>query len=319
MPELIAVTGAGGWIGREVCAWLRAHGHAVRPLTRLGELPGGLGLDLAADENDPRWRDVLLGCTAVIHCAAHVHRREASGEEQARFFQVNTHGTGRLLAACREAGVARFVLVGTSAVYDWSANRPMAENDVLAPATAYARSKFEAEALVGAADIDGRIARLATVYGNGDRANFGRLAVALRRRRFLLPGDGQTRKSVLEVKQAGEVLGRLALLPATPDRIINIASPSVPTLHEICSALSAVCGVKPPRRVPLPLLRIAALVGDGLTRIAGRAPLTSDVLRKLTTTTVLDTGRLVALLPEIKWKSFRDSLLESSDYYARLE
>jgi hypothetical protein len=103
------------------------------------------------------------------------------------------------------------------------------------------------------------------------------------------------------------------------DRIINIAAPCVPTLNEICIALSDACGVKPPRRVPLPLLRIAARVGDGLARIAGQAPLTSDVLRKLTTPTVLDTGRLVRLFPEIKWKSFRDSLQDSSDYYARIE
>lgn len=316
---MIAVTGASGWVGHEVCRWLESQHHVVRRFVRKPNSAAEIALDLAVDRFPSDVVAALVGCEAVVHCAAHVHRREESDEAQARFLQINTRGTARLLAACREAGVARFVLVGTSAVYDWSANRPMAENDVLAPVTAYARSKFEAEALVGGADIDGRIARLATVYGNGDRANFARLAVALRRRRFLLPGAGQTRKSVLEVKQAGEVLGRLALLPALRDRIVNVAAPCVPTLHEICDALSAACGVKPPRRAPLPLLRIAARVGDGLARIAGHAPLTSDVLRKLTTPTVLDTDRLVRLFPEIKWKSFRDSLQDSSDYYARIE
>jgi len=316
MPELIAVTGAGGWIGSEVCAWLRAHGHAVRPLTRLGDLPGGLRLDLTADENDPRWREVLLGCTAVIHCAAHVHRPIETQTEKELFELVNVAGTAKLLAAAVQVGVSRFVFVSSSAVYDWSKQGPMKEDAALQPATAYAKSKLEAESVVRRSVLDWRIGRLATVFGHGDTANFKRLARALKARRFVIPGQGNARKSVLSASQAGELLGRLATQQEGSRAVLNLASPLAPSLREICTAFSRRCRFANAPSAPLWLLRGGALLGDRLRVLGVPVPLDTNLLAKLTTPTVLDVSAMQQVFPDLNWKAFDETLEPAAGYYA---
>lgn len=316
MPELIAVTGAGGWVGREVCAWLRANAYAVRPLTRSGGLPGGVGLDLTAPENDPQWRQALQGCTAVIHCAAHVHRPLETAEEKKLFELVNVAGTAKLLAACGQEGVNRFVLVSSAAVYDWSSGAPMREDGGLRATTAYAKSKLEAEALVRGSALDWRIGRLATVFGRGDTANFQRLARALKARRFVIPGAGDARKSVLPVSRAGELLGRLATQQEGGRTVLNLASPNAPSLREICTAFSRRCGFPSAPTAPLWLLRGGAFLGDGLRALGLPTPLDTNTLAKLTTPTVLDVSAMKHAFPNLNWPEFEEALAPAADYYA---
>jgi nucleoside-diphosphate-sugar epimerase len=319
MPGPIAVTGSAGWIGREVCAWLEGNGQAVRRLTRSGSPPGSFKADLLAEPGDGALAGALGGCAAVIHCAAHVHRPVETAAERGLFQSVNVEGTRRLLAACEAAGVGRFVLASTVAVYGWAADgRARREDDPLAPATAYAGSKLESERLVRGSGLDWRIARISTVYGDGDRANFFRLAQALRRRRFVLPGDGRARKSVLPVDRAAELLARLASLPEARTGIVNLAAPYAPSLAEICSAFSAACGFARPVRAPLALLRAAGFFGDALARLGLSLPLTTQVLGKLTTETVVDVGRMRSYFPDLRWDSFEETLRKSSLYYGRI-
>lgn len=315
-PELIAVTGAGGWIGREVWGWLRTRGYAVRPLTRMGELPDGLGLDLTATETDPKWRDALKGCTAVIHCAAHVHRPIETQSDKELFKLVNVDGTRKLLAAALRARVSRFILVSSAAVYDWSEVGPMKEDSALRPATAYAKSKLEAESLVRVSTFDWRIGRLATTFGHGDTANFWRLAQALKARNFVIPGKGCSCKSVLLASRAGELLGRLATQQKGARTVLNLASPEAPSLQQICAAFSKCCGFASAPAAPIWMLRGGALVGDALRSLGLPAPLDTDTLAKLTTSTVLDVSAMQQVFPNLKWPGFEEALAPAAKYYA---
>jgi UDP-glucose 4-epimerase len=317
--EQIAVTGATGWIGREICDWFESRGVAVRRLGRKGNRPDVTQLDLNSEFTDTLWEKAIRGYSAVVHCGGHVHRNIETPEECRLFAAVNVEGTRRLLKTCKRVGVERLVFVSSSAVYDWRFGLPANETTFVRPATAYAASKLEAERLVRESGLDWRIARLATVYGLGDQANFARLAGALSRRRFVIPGDGTWRKSVLPVTRAAELIGRLMLLGDEAQRIIlNLAAPSAPSLTEICDAFSQACGFPPARHVPLSGLRVAALLGDGLKSLRLPFPLTSETLLKLTTSTVLDVSRMQALFPDIPWVTFAQSLEADAHYYRRL-
>jgi UDP-glucose 4-epimerase len=189
---------------------------------------------------------------------------------------------------------------------------------VLRPMTAYAASKLEAEALVRESGLDWRIARLATVYGTGDRANFARLAGALRRGRFVIPGHGHWKKSVLSVARAGELLGRMAVAGAEARNVIvNLASPTAPSLEEICDGFSRICGFPQAKHAPLVSLKIAASIGDLAQRLQVPFPLTLKTLRKLTTSSVLDVTKMEALFQGTYWTTFADSLRTCADHYAR--
>jgi nucleoside-diphosphate-sugar epimerase len=316
---VIAVTGASGWVGRAVSSWLEQQGHPVRRLVRRPAGPTEQTFDLTEQDWARRWPQILSDCVAVVHCAAHVHRPVETDTECKAFAEVNERATDRLLQACHTAGVRRFVLASTVAVYDWSEPGRIAREDhPLAPSTAYGQSKLAAEAHVRRWRGDWCIARLATIYGENDCANFARLAAALRRRRFVLPPTATARKSVLPLQQAAACLGRLSLLSSPPNLTVNLAAPSAPSLGEICEAFCAVCGFPTPWRLPPGGLQFIAKLGDATTAIGGRFPLTSDVLKKLTTATVVDVARMQELFPEMGWETFAQALKRSANYYAKL-
>jgi len=315
MSELIGVTGANGWVGGAVCAWLENRGYEVRRLGRVDDART-VRLDLTEPESSGAWRNAIADVTTLVHCAAHVHRPDETPAEVRLFQQVNVEGLARLVAAGRAAGLRRIVLAGSSAVYDWSQVGPAAsETSPIVAATAYARSKLEGEQIVRASGLDWRIARLGTVFGAGDRANFLRLAQGLKRRRFVLPGRGAARKSVLPIAQAGEALGRLATEAAGGEGLLNVAAPDAPTLRDICDAFVRQCGFPPPVEVPLPLLRGLARAGDLAGGMRLRFPLTTATLRKLTTATVLDVSRMCARWPDLRWPDFDAALAGAADYY----
>jgi UDP-glucose 4-epimerase len=317
--EMIAVTGANGWLGREVCLRFERNRVPVRALVRRP----ARGTETSFDLCDPRWESswprLLEGCGAIVHCAAHVHRPNETPAEKRLFWEINAVGTERLLRAAAAAGVGRFILASTIAVYDWSRRGATPdETAATAPVSAYGESKMEAERVVQASVVDWRIARLATIYGDGDIANFGRLAAALRRGRFILPGKGEARKSVVTATRAAEILCLLAKEEGRSNFILNIAAPTAPSLAEICDAFARVCNFPLPRRAPRAVMSGFAALGDLIAKTTLRPPLTSGTLAKLTESTVVDASQLSQIFPRLAWPDFEESLRPFCAYYSQL-
>lgn len=115
------VTGANGFLGREVVGALVARGHAVRALVRPAADVSGLGWptsvevfrgDLRASRN---LEAAFEGVDVLVHLAAAV----TGGEDG--MFASTVAGTERLLAAMARTPCRRLVLASSFALYDWSA------------------------------------------------------------------------------------------------------------------------------------------------------------------------------------------------------
>jgi len=280
---LIAVTGAGGFIGSAYSARLAARGQPVRRFVR-DRAPSGTDADIVAIDlahasvNELAHR--LDGAFAVVHLAGRAHvMDESAADADATYEIANVDMTERLALACVAAGVRRFIFASTVKVNGEATlpGTPFRPGDAPAPRDAYARSKLAAEhALAHVASGTSMLTtslRFPLVYGPGARGNFRRLVDTIAARRFLPLGAIDNRRSLLGLDNLLDALDAVLAAETAVGGAHFVAdadSVSTPTLvRAIASALRIA-----PRLVPVPVraLRIAgALSGRGaaIARLTG--------------------------------------------------
>lgn len=151
-----AVTGAGGMLGTEVVALLRAGGEPVRALDRAA-------LDVTDGDAVTR---ALAGADVVVSCAAYT-AVDAAEADEATAFAVNAVGAQHVARAAVRHG-ARLVHVSTDYVFDGgpaAVGVPYAEDAPLAPRSAYGRTKAAGEWAVRTEHPDALVVRTAWLYG----------------------------------------------------------------------------------------------------------------------------------------------------------
>lgn len=155
--NLVAVTGATGFIGSALCRELLRADYQVRALVRPGSahkpLPAGVE-PIHGELNDAHSLSRFLDrAAAVIHCAGAVR-----GASRGAFMQTNVAPVDALVQAAKRSGTGRFILISSLA----------ASQPALSP---YAASKRAGEAalLAAAGDLECLIVRPPAVYGPGDR------------------------------------------------------------------------------------------------------------------------------------------------------
>jgi nucleoside-diphosphate-sugar epimerase len=123
------------------------------------------------------WAPLLSGMEVIVHLAARVHvARETAPDPSAAFREVNVRATERLAKAAAVAGVKRLIYISTVKVHGEVSQKPLTEEDPIAPADPYSVSKWEAERVLrhvsGETGLDVVILRPPLVYGPGVKANF---------------------------------------------------------------------------------------------------------------------------------------------------
>lgn len=297
----VLVTGATGFLGRAVCRRLLAAGYGVRGLSREPAPTGPTDVEWRrwpdAGRSEDGLLEVLTGCDGVIHLAARVHvMREAATDPLAEFREANVELTRRVVAACRRAGVGRFVLASSVKAVGERFERPITEAQAPAPEDAYGRSKLEAEAVVAAAAADGAlwapVLRFPLIYGPGVRANM-RALFGLVARGVPLPfGAVRNRRSYLYVENAASAV--VAVLEhegrgAPPFFVSDGVDFST---ADLVRAIAAALGRRARLvHVPVPLLRGAARIGDAAAWLLS-APRPSAMLSRLIDSLAVDAGQL---------------------------
>ena len=252
----LAVTGATGFVGGHLLDAAATAGHQVAALTRRPQPPRD-GVEWIAGALDDRIAlDRLVeGADAVIHVAGVVNAPDAAGFEAG-----NVLGTGVVLAAAENAGIARFVHTSSLA-----AREPLLSH--------YGASKARSEALVAASSRSTAIVRPPAIYGPGDRELLEMFRMA-RKGFVLLPPAG--RLSLLHAADLARLLIALAA-PTAPTGILepDDGHPGGYSHVEFGHALGKAVG-RPVRTLsmPGPVLGLAARI-DRLARGA-KAKLTPD-------------------------------------------
>jgi nucleoside-diphosphate-sugar epimerase len=247
----IAVTGATGFIGRNLVADLVARGVEVVAV--------GRPLDRASLAN------AFSGVDAVVHLAGLV-----SAVREQEFSTVNVELTRVVAEAARASGVRLIHVSSLAAAGPAPASAPRSEDDPPAPVTAYGRSKLEGERLLAAMpDLRWVILRPAIVYGPGDRAMLPLFRLA---RWGVLPLVGRPGAAYTAIHVADLIRALVAALESGVDRETIFAGHPLPaSARELLEGVRAAAGgAARIVTVPMALTRIAALAGDIAGAIAGR-------------------------------------------------
>ena len=169
----IFVTGASGFVGGAATRHLAAMGHDVVAMSRSegsdAKIRAAGGAPVRCDLEDVA-AEHMQGADAVIHCAAYV---EAWGPKDA-WHRFNVLGTRRVLDAAKEAGVKRFIHIGTeAAIIHGQSVHDADETYPLAPESPYpyCATKAQAEMRVRGAstpDFQTIVLRPRFIWGPGD-------------------------------------------------------------------------------------------------------------------------------------------------------
>ncbi|MGB5622453.1 MAG: NAD(P)-dependent oxidoreductase [Gammaproteobacteria bacterium] len=269
---LIALTGATGFIGQQLQQRLLADGYRVRALVRpdsskLDRLqPGCEAAPVQLNDRDAL-REVLADVSAVVYCAGSVRGR---GPED--FAAANIDGLRHLASVSSALPTPPPVLLISSL----AASRPQLSN--------YAQSKAEGERVLRQHEsLAWTILRPPAVYGPGDKEMRPILAW-LRRGIAFVPGPPGQRLSLLYVEDlASAVVAWLRAGTACRHQLYSVDD-GYPGGYDWPGMARAVGGGRVRQlRVPAVLLRLAASVNWGLSKLFGYAPmLTPGKVRELT-------------------------------------
>jgi nucleoside-diphosphate-sugar epimerase len=280
----VFVTGGSGFIGGQLIERLRAEGHLVRALARsaaAAESVGARGAEPVTGElaDVAAIRAGADGCQLAFHAAATLGdwgRRED-------FERGNVEGTRNVLHACREAGVRRFVHVGTEAAL--LAGKPLVQADETAPLrpdspVLYCSTKARAEQAVLDANSDSFetvVVRPRFVWGAGDTTLLPVIVAMVRAGRFAWIGGGRHRTSTTHVQNTVEGLV-LGATRGRPGNAYFVTDGEPVVFREFIEGLLSTQGLDAPSRsLPSALAGVLATGGEAAWHVLplpGRPPLT---------------------------------------------
>lgn len=292
MSELVAVTGATGFIGSHLARALSAQGTRVRALARGEGTRASAVAWVRGDLDDASALDDLVrGARVVVHLAARVHARDATAAEHER---VNAAGTRRVCEAAVRAGVVRIVYASSTAVYG-DAPQPWRESSTPSPVSAYGRAKLAGEAsmreVLARSDASGVILRPTAVVGPGAPGSFHALERAASLGVVPLVGGGRACKSLVDVTTVVDAIVRGIAHPVASGAcvVFNVADERAASVLRISEAIAM-------RRdagarllsVPRPVARVGARVADRALEMLGRERRLGAVISAMSSDAVAD-------------------------------
>lgn len=254
----IAVTGANGFLGREVVRQLRARGEAVIAVTRRPDpefTQSGVENRLADLRDASKTALALKGADAVIHTAA------VAGiwGPWKRYYESNTLGTQHVLEACRQHAISRLVFSSSPSVTFAAVDQCNLTED--APYAKrwlchYPRSKALAEKAVLAANDDRKLLTCALrphlIWGPGDQHLIPRLIERARARKLVQVGAGKNLIDTIYIENAAEahLLALDRLTPGSPvgGKAYFLSQGEPVNCWTWIGEILALAGLPPPRR-----------------------------------------------------------------------
>lgn len=250
----VLLTGANGFIGGHLLAGLAGAGHDVVAAVRNPEAMrqpdlATLKIDFNRDTDPGVWARRLTGFDAVINCAG-VLQSSPGQSVQA----IHAAAPIALFEGAKAAGVRRVIQISAISA------EPGAR-------TEYAETKLTADEHLKGMDLDWVIVRPSLVYASGVFGGTALLrALAALPLRIPLVGAGEQQFQPIHMSDVVACVVSLVADTLVNRQVIDPVGPDVVPLRQLLVDYRAWLGLPPVPtiEIPMPLIRIAARIGDVL-------------------------------------------------------
>jgi nucleoside-diphosphate-sugar epimerase len=290
----VLVTGANGFVGREVLQRLNAMSgvQAVGSVRRADGLTGARVVEVGDLTLQTDWSSSLAGADAVVHLAARVHlMQDTAADPLTAFRSVNMDGTLNLARQAAATGVKRFVFISSVKVNGerTQPGRTFTEADAPNPQDAYGQSKYEAEQglrqLSACTGMEVVIVRPPLVYGLGVKANFAYLTRAVKWGIPLPLGAVHNQRSLVALDNLVDFIVTCITHPKAANQTLLVSDGQDLSTTELVRGMAKAAGV-PARLLPVPVWALQAgasllAKGDAVQRLCGNLQVDISKARNL--------------------------------------
>jgi nucleoside-diphosphate-sugar epimerase len=288
----VIITGASGFVGKNLVPYLTNASINVHPLSLRGE-----------------WMQQLPArYDTIIHLAGKAHDTKNTSAD-AEYFEINSALTQKLFDVFLKSDARDFIYFSSVKAAADTVTGVLDEQAVPNPKTPYGQSKQEAEQYLLAQQLpEGKrvfIMRPCMIHGRGNKGNLNLL--------YQFVGKGipyplaafENKRSFLSVENLCFVVKEIVADPEIKSGIYNLADDESLSTNEVVKTIAIALGKKPKLlSVPQGLLKAIARIGDAI-----KLPINSERLKKLTENYVVSNTKIKqALKIEALPVSARDGL-----------
>jgi nucleoside-diphosphate-sugar epimerase len=315
------VTGAAGFMGRHLVEHLAALGVRVRATARPRKDTSyfdNMGVEfVGADLTKPETLPPLFegGVDRLFHLGAICNFSTPYRE----LYPTNVVGVDRITRLALDAGVKRYIHVGSTSVYGPYRGTPFTEDSPRNPQDDYGRSKRDGENVLWQRIEEGFpaiVTRPCTVYGPGCNDGAGKV-FSRPTSMVAVPGSGRQLLANVRAEDVAGAVEHLSHLDEAVGKAFNIADESRPTLEEALTIAARAFGTNPPRlHLPLAIIKAFARINGFISRMRGQIPdLEYDAVRYLSGDYVVDITRLKNTGYKFMYPDFDESMKQMGEWY----
>jgi len=264
MGQQVCIIGGSGFVGRAIVHEAIRHGHQVTVACRHPERARDIAVEgaqlIRADVVDGRGLDeAVAGADTVIYLVGLLFEKG-----RYTFEAAHVHGVEHVLAACKRAGVKQYLHMSA-----------LGAGQI--PASAYARTKGEAEGFVRQSGMDWSIFRPSIIYGAGD--NFFNQFKKMSKSLPILPViSGDSRFQPIWVQDVGRAFVSSIGNRHVTGKVFELGGPKAYSFKALLEILMAELGRQ---RLLLPVPGFAARLMATFMQFLPTPPLTPDQLTLL--------------------------------------
>ncbi len=288
----IAVTGASGFVGKNLVPYLTERSIGIYSVVRNGS-------DLTERSVPFRLFDTSYidqhGITAIVHLAGKAHDLK-NVSDASEYFQVNTELTKKIFNAFVHSAATLFIYISSVKAVTDNTTEPVTEETIAHPQTIYGQSKRAAEEYLLSQEIPfGKrciILRPCMIHGPGNKGNLNSLYQFIAKGIPYPLGAFENRRSFLGIDNFCYVINAILNTPFLATGIYNIADDQALSTNELIKEMGEARGKKP---LILPINRSFV---RGVARLGNKLhfPFNSDRLGKLTQNFIVSNVKIITAL-----------------------